>query len=206
MVQRKVLEKLSDSELEKYVEVESRFVPEAIQYAFDILKERGKIFSENETEQIQSLIKSKFENEPKFEQIKNNGWDRNFTENENAIELYTNRLIWIFSVLFGVIFGTALQAYNFFKLKRNKAAIVTIIFGFVYSTFQIYLMNYIGDIQYGRFSLRFLLSGIGALGLYIIRENIFKTSIEYRAKSFVLPLVICILIHIPILYAIITTH
>lgn len=92
MVQRKVLEKLSDSELEKYVKAESRFVPEAIQYAFDILKERGKIFSENETEQIQSLIKSKFENEPKFEQIKNNGWDRNFTENENAIELYY--LLW----------------------------------------------------------------------------------------------------------------
>ncbi|WP_373781339.1 hypothetical protein, partial [Kaistella sp.] len=62
------------------------------------------------------------------------------------------------------------------------------------------------NIEFGRTSLRFFLSGIGALGLYIIRENIFKTTLEYRAKSFVLPLIICILIHIPILYAIITTH
>ena len=206
MVSKKVIEKLSDYELEKYIKPESRFVPESIQYAFDILKERGRKFSETESEQIQSLIESKKALETKSEPIKNNGWDKNISENESAIELYTNKLIWIFSVFFGVVFGAALQAYNFFKLKNNKAAIMTIIFGLVYSTFQIYLMDYIGNIEYGRYSLRFLLSGIGALGLYIFRENIFKTNIEYKAKSFVLPLIITIVIHIPILYSIITTH
>ena len=59
MVSRKVIEKLSDYELEKYIKPESRFVPESIQYAFDILKERGRKFSETESEQIQSLIESK---------------------------------------------------------------------------------------------------------------------------------------------------
>ncbi len=206
MVSRKVIEKLSDNELEKYIRPESRFVPEAIQYAFDILKERGRIFSENESEQIQNLIASKKVDDIKPEPIKNNGWDKNITENESAIELYTNKLIWIFSVFFGVIFGTALQVYNYYKTKNYKALIATLIFGILYTAIQIFIMDEYGNIEFGRTSLRFFLSGIGALGLYIIRENIFKTTLEYRAKSFVLPLIICILIHIPILYAIITTH
>lgn len=201
-----MIEKLSDNELEKYIRPESRFVPEAIQYAFDILKERGRIFSENESEQIQNLIASKKVDDIKPEPIKNNGWDKNITENESAIELYTNKLIWIFSVFFGVIFGTALQVYNYYKTKNYKALIATLIFGILYTAIQIFIMDEYGNIEFGRTSLRFFLSGIGALGLYIIRENIFKTTLEYRAKSFVLPLIICILIHIPILYAIITTH
>ena len=73
MVKRKVLEKLSDIELEKYIKPESRFVPEAIEFAFDILKQRGRIFTETEIGQIQNLIKTKKDNEPKFEEIKNNG-------------------------------------------------------------------------------------------------------------------------------------
>lgn len=201
-----MIEKLSDNELEKYIRPESRFVPEAIQYAFDILKERGRIFSENESEQIQNLIASKKVDDIKPEPIKNNGWDKNITENESAIELYTNKLIWIFSIFFGVIFGTALQVYNYYKTKNYKALIATLIFGILYTAIQIFIMDEYGNIEFGRTSLRFFLSGIGALGLYIIRENIFKTTLEYRAKSFVLPLIICILIHIPILYAIITTH
>ena len=206
MVSKKVIEKLSDYELEKYIKPESRFVPESIQYAFDILKERGRIFTENESQQIQNLIESKKALEIKFEPIKNNGWDKNITENESAIELYTNKLIWIFSVFFGVIFGTALQAFNYFKIKNYKALIITLIFGILYTTIQVYIMDKYGNIEFGRISLRFFLSGIGALGLYIIRENIFKTEIEYRAKSFVLPLIITIVVHIPILYAIIATH
>ena len=64
MVKRKVLEKLSDIELEKYIKPESRFVPEAIEFAFEILKQRGRIFTETEIVQIASLIKTKKDNEP----------------------------------------------------------------------------------------------------------------------------------------------
>ena len=206
MVSRKVIEKLSDFELEKYIKPESKFVPEAIEFAYDILKQRGRIFTDSEIEQIQNLVKTKKDNEPKFEEIKNNGWDKNFTEDEDAIELYTNKLIWIFSVFFGVIFGTALQVYNFYKLRNNKAAILTLIFGVAFSILQFTLMSYIGNIEYGRFSIKFLLSGIGAIGLFFIRENLFKNQIQYKAKSFVIPVIIAIVVNIPLIYSIITTH
>lgn len=202
MVKRKVLEKLSDIELEKYLKPESRFVPEAIELAFDILKQRGRIFTETEIGQIQNLIKTKKDNEPKFEEIKNNGWDKNFTEDENAIELYTNKLIWIYCLLVGVIFGSLLQVYNFIKIKNTKAAVVTLIFGIIYSTLQIILMSYIGDITYGRYSLRIFLSGIGAFGLIVIKENIFKDKTKYRAKSIVFPVIFAVIIHIYLIYTI----
>lgn len=46
MVQRKVLEKCTDSELEDYLKEGNRFTPEAVQMAFEMLERRGRIFSE----------------------------------------------------------------------------------------------------------------------------------------------------------------
>ncbi|WP_374549242.1 hypothetical protein [Flavobacterium sp.] len=207
MVKRKVLEKLSDSELEKYLKPESRFVPEAIQFAYEILKERGKQFSEIETNRIENLINSKIESEKTNEPIYKNGWDKNLTENDNAIELYTNKLIWIFSIASGVIFGTVLQAINYRKVKNNNGLIFTILFGILYTIFQIYISSYVEEnfpnFQARGRSLTFILSGIGATGLFVIREKIFEIKNEYKAKSFVAPLIISILIYIPIIYAMI---
>lgn len=202
MVNKKVLQKLNDFELEKYIKPESSFVPEAIEFAFEILKQRGRIFTESENQQILNFIKSKKDSEPKFEEIKNNGWDRNFTEDVNAIELYTNKLIWIYCLLTGVIFGSLLQVYNFIKIKNTKAAVVTLLFGIIYSTSQIIIMNYIGEVTYGRYSLRIFLSGVGAFGLIAIKENIFKDKTEYSAKSIISPIIFAVLIHIYLIYII----
>ena len=202
MVKKKALEKLSNIELEKYIKPESRFVSDAIEIAYEILKSRGRTFTEIENEQIQNLIQTKKDGEPKYDEINNNGWDKNYTEDENAIELYTNKLIWIYCLLVGVIFGSFLQVYNFIKLKKTKAAIVTLVFGILYSTLQVIIMNYVGDVEYGRYSLRIFLSGLGALGLIAIKENLFKDSTEYRAKSITIPVIIAVLIHIYLIYTI----
>ncbi|WP_415326638.1 hypothetical protein [Chryseobacterium sp. MMS23-Vi53] len=53
MVKKNVLNKLSDFELEKYLKEGNQFTPEASEMAFDILKERGRIFTEQETTDIQ---------------------------------------------------------------------------------------------------------------------------------------------------------
>ena len=66
MVKRKALEKLSNIELEKYIKPESRFVADAIEIAYEILKSRGRTFTEKENEQIQSLIQTKKDSEPKY--------------------------------------------------------------------------------------------------------------------------------------------
>lgn len=59
MVNKKILEKLSDKELELYISPESRFVPEARLYAFEILKSRNYQFSKEQIELRDFLIKEK---------------------------------------------------------------------------------------------------------------------------------------------------
>ncbi|MEE6128245.1 hypothetical protein V2E39_12705 [Chryseobacterium arthrosphaerae] len=53
---KNVLEKLSDHELEQYIKPESRFVPQAILYAYEILQSRGRKFTHHEQEHINSII------------------------------------------------------------------------------------------------------------------------------------------------------
>lgn len=206
MVKRKELEKLSDHALEKYILPQSKFVSEAIQYAFEILKDRGRVFSEAETQQILSLINSKQAKEIESDSFIKNELDKNITENESAIELYTNKLIFAFSVFFGVVFGTFLQVYNYYKIKNYKGLVVTLVFGFLYTFLQIIIVNLIENNTSYISSIRFLFSGIGALGLLLIRNNIFKDDLKYRAKSFVIPLIISVLVCVIIFYLIITSE
>ncbi len=58
-VKQSVLEAKADKELEEYIKEGNRFVPEANRLAFEILKSRGRIFSEKETKQIMFMISEK---------------------------------------------------------------------------------------------------------------------------------------------------
>ena len=54
-VNKRLLEEKSNQELEKYIEVGNRFVPEASLYAYEILKSRGREFTDEENIRITSL-------------------------------------------------------------------------------------------------------------------------------------------------------
>lgn len=55
-VNKRLLEEKTNQELEKYIEIGNRFVPQANIYAYEILKSRGREFTDEETERIKSLI------------------------------------------------------------------------------------------------------------------------------------------------------
>jgi len=55
-VNKKLLEAKSNQELEEYIKPESKFVPEAKLYAYEILKARSREFSDEETARIVLLI------------------------------------------------------------------------------------------------------------------------------------------------------
>jgi hypothetical protein len=58
-VKKSVLKEKTDRELEKYLSEENTYVPEAVEIAFEILKERGKTYTEEETKRIQQLVAKK---------------------------------------------------------------------------------------------------------------------------------------------------
>lgn len=200
MVNKNVIRNLSDRELEKYIESNSRSVADAVQYAYEILQERGRTFTVSETEHIEALIAKKREDE----KIVDEGWDKGLTEDVNAIELYTNTLIWILSVVFGVLFGGILQILNFIKIKNIKGAIITAFYSIIYISIQVVLINYIRqnypDIIQDIFYVNFILSGIGATGLFFIRQQLFPRDLQYRAKSYIIPIIASIAISIALFY------
>ena len=62
-VSRKLLEEKSNQELEKYIEAGNKFVPDANLFAYEILKKRGREFTDEETKRLESLMNEKNKNE-----------------------------------------------------------------------------------------------------------------------------------------------
>jgi len=203
MVNKKVIEKLSDRELENYIEPNSRFVAMAVSYAYEILQSRGKKFSEDEKLRIELLIADKTEKENSEKAKFSKGWDENMTKNETAVELYSNKFIWIYSIIFGVLFGAVLQAMNFGKIKNSKGILISILFGITYTIFQVYTLTYLQEAGYGISQGTFLFSGIGAACLFYIRDRLTPKNLEYRSRSFIIPVVVAIIIYTPIVYVMI---
>ena len=200
MVNKNVISKLSDRELEKYIEPTSRSVSDAVKYAYQILQERGRTFTLSEIEQIEALIAKKKENE----QFVDEGWDKGLTADVNAIELYTNTLIWMLSVIFGIFFGGALQVLNFIKIKNIKGAGITAFYSIIYVAIQLVIINYISrnypEVSQNIFYVNFILSGIGATGLFFIRQQMSPNDLQYRAKSYIVPVIASIAISIVLFY------
>ncbi|MFL9832644.1 hypothetical protein [Chryseobacterium terrae] len=55
-VNKRILEEKSNQELEEYIKPESKFIPEANQYAYEILKSRGRIFTDEENERFSTTL------------------------------------------------------------------------------------------------------------------------------------------------------
>lgn len=108
MVSKSVLRKLSDVELEKYLQDGNRFVPEAIQVAFEVLEERGRVFSEQEKTAVQQLIQHKKEAEEAKRAEEVEVWKDHITEDPEAIKLYSRMTILVTSVFFSTIPGAIL--------------------------------------------------------------------------------------------------
>lgn len=200
MVNKNVISKLSDRELEKYIESDSRSVSDAVKYAYEILQERGRTFTPSETELIEALIAKK----KNSEKVVDEGWDKGLTEDENAIELYTNTLIWMLSVIFGVFFGGVLQVLNFIKIKNLKGAVITTFYSIIYIGIQLVIINYIRnnypEMSQNIFYVNFILSGVGATGLFFIRQQMFPNNLQYRAKSSIVPLIASLGISVALFY------
>ncbi|PRB82483.1 hypothetical protein CQ022_17460 [Chryseobacterium culicis] len=192
MVNRSVLRKLSDSELEKYVQEGNRFVPEAVQMAFEILEERGRVFSEQKKAAVLQLIQRKKDAEEAKRTEEAEVWRDHITEDPDAIKLYSRSTIFVSSILFSPIPGAILLFLNLIKLKKYLAAFFTLVFGFLFFVFQKYVL--ISHFDFGttsRYSPEIGVLSVGALGLLVISVLATPKKLPYRAESYVFPVILC---------------
>lgn len=198
MVNKNVLRKLSNQELEGYLKEGNRFVPEAVQAAFEILEERGRIFNEQEKTAVQQLIQRKQEAEAVKFTEERELWKDHITEDTNAVKLFPRDLILLAGGLLGTIPGALLLGLNFVKLKKYGAAILTFIFGIVFLPIQNFLVPliYKESIQ-GFFTYRkspeFFMAAVGALILLLLWVLFTPKKLPYKAASYILPGIICLI-------------
>lgn len=193
MVNNNVLRKLSNLELEGYLKEGNRFVPEAVQAAFEILEERGRVFSEQEKTAVQQLIQHKKEEEEAKHAKEVEVWKDHITEDPDAIRLYSRMTIFVSSVLFSTIPGAILLALNLVKLKKYFPAFLTLAFGVLFFIFQKYVL--FSHFDFGttsRYSPEIGVIAAGALGLLVISVLVTPQKLPYRAKSYVFPVILCV--------------
>lgn len=195
MVNRNVLKKLSGNELEKYLKEDNRFVPQAVQIAFEILEERGKHFSDADKLRIQKIIIKKKDTEEQKKIKEQEVWKDYITEDPNAIRLFPRELIVIIAVLLGTIPGSILLGLNFIKLKKYFPALLTFIFGFLFLLLQNLIVPFLYDSNSRNFytykkSPEFFVSAVGALVLFLLWVAFVPKKLPYRAASYIIPLVI----------------
>lgn len=192
MVKRNVLSKLSNKELENYLNPKNRFVPEAVQMAFEILEERGRIFNESEKTNIQNTIQQKIETEAAKNNEETEDLKDHITTDPSAVKLYSRTLILVSSFFLGTFFGAVLLSLNFLKLKKYIPAIFTLLFGIIYVSLQYYVYNFLIENHLAttsRYSLENLPIIAGPLILILIWVTTMPKRIVYRPQSFLFPII-----------------
>lgn len=196
---KRIISKLSDRELEKYIEPNSRFVSQAISYAVEILESRGREFSSNEKELIDRTIIEKKEKEDKIVEPVSY-WKQGIVEDKSSPKLYSRLSIYLFSIFFGVYAGSILQALNCKYIDNKKGFYITLIFGILYSIFQVIIIEYIQE-NFINTNLTYFFSGSGAVILdYYFWNNFIGKEHTYRKKEIWSPLVIFIAIYTAFFY------
>ena len=197
MLNRKVLEKLSNTELHNYLKPESRYIAEAIEMAFEILKLRNVTFDTSETERIKSLIEKRREDEIKIQEEKELEHKDYITEHPDAFPLQSRYLVTMFALAVGALSGSILLAYNCIKLKKNSSAIGVLVFGITFTILQILAFPYLKPMSgYSEFSLRkspeMFFAAIGFFILFFVWSEVIPKKFEYRQTSFLLAFVVAL--------------
>lgn len=205
MVKKSTLEKLSDNELIMFLQPESRKVSHAIKFAKEILIERGHKFSEIEDKRIDELIKNKLFTENDFpEETPVLGIERWLPKEETCdidtktdYDLYSNRIIAIFSLIFGVFFGSILLILNFLKIGKVGFAIITmlycILFLILVNQYQQFVFDIFKEFKLkGPVSAHLIVGLVGYAGLNSIIQVGYSKKNNYGTKAFIVPAAISI--------------
>lgn len=189
-----------DSELENIIADKKTYVEKARIAAIQILKERnGKTSdlenAENEIKTVQE--KRVIAHQKAVEEEKKKS---NLTDDPNAPELHSKRVITVFAGIFSTIFGAVLLMYNMKQTDHQKGRIQVLIFGILYTIVGIAILNLL-EVR-SNLAIIFNLAGAGILNEYFWNKFIGK-GFKYRRRSWIKPALISVIITIPFILAII---
>ena len=195
----------SDEDLQKYLDNCITYTPEAVEYAIVEMEKRGKIFSDEELNGVRHKMQLKREAEEAEEKEARQPMDINIVTDETAPSYYSQRAIYSFGIFFSVLFGAVLLAINVNNAGSKRGVWKVIIFGIIYSVFQISMSSMIlfTAIKH-KYSFVII---IGAIGMLLMNELFWKKYIgkdtKYRTRPIWMPLIIGLVLFTPLVLAVI---
>ncbi|GGG44762.1 hypothetical protein [Bizionia arctica] len=193
-------QKKTDSELEAIIEHKEKYNDEALLATIEVLKSRNRESAIFET--IETEIQLSKENEILAQKltIEEDKKNNNISDNSTAPELYSKRVIMVFSVLFSTIFGAVLLMANLKQTGNTKGQMQVLIFGVLYTIGSVVIIDLL-KIQ-SNLGIIFNFVGVGILTEYFWNKYIGK-EVEHKNRSWIKPAIISVLITIPLMLIII---
>jgi hypothetical protein len=185
-----LMQQKTENELRVYIEQCEKYTPEAIMAAVAELKQRNATVSKEEMDIINAALQHKAEEKQVLAQAP---ITRNVVDDTDAPQYYSVRAIYGFSIFFTVLAGALLLRSNLKRAGEGKGAVITLVYGIVYTLIVIIVMNLIPDNKRSS-SLTYLLNAAGAIVLDKVLWKKYLGDIKYRARPFWIPLIIWIII------------
>ncbi|NPD44759.1 MULTISPECIES: hypothetical protein [unclassified Lentimicrobium] len=120
---------------------------------------------------------------------------------EAPIKIYSEKVIWMFSVLFATIFGAVLLLQNLISIGKKRLAYSILGASILYTILTIFLVNIPKE---PKASYVLILNMVGGFILvHVFQKRNFMDESIYPKKKFWQPLIISIMITIPFILAMI---
>ncbi|MEW2920414.1 hypothetical protein AB1A65_03025 [Muricauda sp. ANG21] len=190
----------TDSELQNIISDKKSYVEEARFASLQILKERNGNSPELETLE-KELTEAKVRKTALQKQNTEEKKKKDFlTDDPDAPELHSKKVILVFSAIFSTIFGAVLLMYNMKQTNNGKGRIQVLIFGILYTILIMIIVNTLKT----SFNISIILNLIGAsvLNEYFWNKFIGKEFL-YRKRSWIKPAIISVIITVPFILALI---
>ncbi|MFL1013603.1 hypothetical protein [Flavisericum labens] len=203
MSENKFIEKFqhkTDSELEYILENKKSYNEQAVSASIQILKERNGESSELKSVEKQIETEKEKKEIIQRKEVEESKKKNNITDDPNAPELHSKKVIMVFSGLFSTIFGAVLLMYNMKQIENKAGRIQVLIFGILYTIATLVVVNLVNI--GGNIALIFNIAGGGILTEYFWNKFIGK-DFEHRKRSWIKPAIISVLITIPLILAMI---
>ncbi len=193
---QKLMVKKNENEIEEYLTNVLAYNRDIIDAAITELKNRGRVFTEDELSSIETRTQERENTIGKNTVTVRNSLEKNIVEDESTLALYSRKTIDWTTLIFGIAVGTILMAINLKYAEKKKEIISILVLGAVYLSFEILILSLIPN-QTTLFVnfIRLLLNGVGALIIHTFIWNTFiGKEFKYRKKSIFFPIILGLII------------
>ncbi|QNK63378.1 hypothetical protein H7F33_02355 [Pedobacter sp. PAMC26386] len=187
---RQILSRKTDKELLFYVHNVDKHIDEAVSLALAELQKRNVELAENIEEDIKNQVGARAIRQLEGEK---NVWTGDMEEYLGAPEYYSQKAIYIFSMLFSVLLGSFMLAVNCRAAGRKMWPVI--LFGVLYTTF---ILDFSEYLPWTSTAYLYVVNIAISLTMYELFWNRYlEGNVKYRTNPILIPLIIGLAMTIP---------